>query len=331
MAGPHKHDISGKINPEISVENEYRQNLVYYFKVEKQEFISKQSEVAIVFLLINTPLDYMKASLNSALIVTSEIDIIVGYTDSNDIKDLPKDSRIKFLDLGFSDTYLTYTPRQTYVPFTEPEFFELVQLKWQLLQTCIEQGYLFIVYSDLDVVWLRNPIPTLIQYFKYNIDVHVQVQDFTLDLSNPQLCMGFIALRNSIVSRTFLAKCQDRHQLELEKNKFYGDDNALTDIYKELNQPKWIEKLPSTTFPVGNLALLYSNRSRFPGQLPHKPFIFHANFAVGEVMKTVLLRSVSTNQETFLLPLGTRLRISILFQFIRFKALIGKILRTIKH
>ena len=121
-------------------------------------------------------------------------------------------------------------------------------------------------------------------------NVQVQIQSFTSDPSDPKLCMGFVAFRNSSATREIVAACKKIHVQSLEKNSKFGDDDAVTKFYIENKMTSKIFLLPQSTFPVGSLLNLHSTRPVYPGLAAPKPFIFHLNYVVGLQNKRIMLR-----------------------------------------
>ena len=84
-----------------------------------------------------------------------------------------------------------------YVSFDSDSFFKLVRLKWVLFEKVFENfEFDFLVYSDLDVIWLKNPIEEFAKSFTAYPDTLALVQDFTTKPSSPNLCMGIFVLKN---------------------------------------------------------------------------------------------------------------------------------------
>jgi hypothetical protein len=73
-------------------------------------------------------------------------------------------------------------------------------------------------------------------------------------------------------------------------NKRFGDDDAITAVYENSNFPSWIRELPQTSIAVGSSININTKKSKFPGLTGLQPHLFHANFAVGEENKRLLIR-----------------------------------------
>lgn len=94
-----------------------------------------------------------------------------------------------------------------------------------------------------------------------------------------------------------LQTCYDAHMLKIDDGIAIGDDDIITDFYLTRDASNWIRLLPQIAFPVGSLLNAFRNNSLIPGLRPtfpepnrHQPYIFHANFTVGERNKRLLIR-----------------------------------------
>jgi hypothetical protein len=217
-------------------------------------------------------------------------DILLGYLDENDLPVLRPDVVIQPLLLENSSSLGLNSLTGGYSDFSQDEFYRIVQLKWQLLEKALQLGYDYVIYSDTDVYWNINPIPEIINVFENREQVHIQIQSFTDLPSQPKLCMGFVAIRNSMTSSEVLADCKMRHSVHARENGRIGDDDIVTQYFIENKFPSSILELPQTTFPVGRMLKLYASQSKFPGLPSPKPYIFHANYVVGLRNKIILMK-----------------------------------------
>ncbi len=254
--------------------------------------MTNSNRTAICFLVINKMLELPEIAIKSALERTQS-DIYLGFIRTEDLPDLPKSERIKLIKLqaqGFdSDREVNY---QT---FAEDTFYQIVRYKWLLFSQVAKLGREFIVYSDTDVYWNRNPIPELEEAFDKFSKLNIQIQSFTDSLLDPKLCMGFVAVRNCHETSEFLNLCEAKHRELSESGRRIGDDDVVTLMYKSLGQPHWLVELPQTTFPVGRMMKLFARNSLYPGLPGPSPFIFHANYVIGLRNKIVLLKLFVTN------------------------------------
>jgi hypothetical protein len=259
--------------------------------------VDKQHEFngAICLLVINRIPQMPNIALNSILNSTKS-DVHIGYVNFSDIQEFASNPRVNLVDL--SKEYAELEIRSggnIYTGWNNDEFFKIVQMKWVLLQYMLDANFDFVIYSDLDVVWSLDAYTEIELGFEGRPDTSIQIQSFSRSISEPKLCMGFVAFRNDKISQEFLEVGGRRHADELMRNPRIGDDDVATMLYIEARYPNWLIELPQTTFPVGVSINLFRGRSAFPGLRAQEPFIFHANFAVGLnnkilLMKTFLLR-----------------------------------------
>jgi hypothetical protein len=155
----------------------------------------------------------------------------------------------------------------------------------------LNSNFDFVIYSDLDVVWSLDAYTEIELGFERRPDISIQIQSFSRSISEPKLCMGFVAFRNDTISQEFIKVGGRRHGVELMRSPRIGDDDVATMLYIEASYPKWLIELPQTTFPVGASINLFRGRGAFPGLRAQEPFIFHANFAVGLNNKILLMKT----------------------------------------
>ena len=257
----------------------------------------------ICYLLINKIPKLPSLAIESAL-QNTDSDIYVGYLNRSDLSDLPKDPRVHFIKLNEQALKKNLMPKTSgYISFDKDFFFQLVQLKWDLFQSVLSETEAdFLVYLDLDVVVLRDLVSEFAKTFQTLPNVNILVQDFTHAPSVPRLCMGVFALRKNRSAVEFLNKCSVTHTENLSVNQRFGDDDVITQIYKETEFFDLFFLLPQQSFPVGNLFNLFLPFGALRGLRPETPFVFHANFVVGSQKKRLLLYLVKflCKKENFL-------------------------------
>jgi hypothetical protein len=253
-----------------------------------------KSEPIIAILIVNKIEILPTACIHSILEVTSN-NIVIGYVNKDDVRSLPEDPRITYLDLKFEYSELVVDANShNYISFENPEFFKLVKLKWKLFEKILSNFECsFLVYTDIDVLWVKNPISELEGAFERNLDIIAYVQDYTTQLSVPRLCMGFFAIKNCLESQNFIKVCKNLHTEMARQNIYVGDDDVITEYYSH-HESKLIGLLPQTSFPVGNLLKAFSKRDVFPGLRLDAPYIFHANFVIGNFKKILILNLFSS-------------------------------------
>jgi len=249
----------------------------------------------VCFLVINEIRGLPKIAVQSVLEKTSS-DIVIGYLHDSDLNQIPKDPRIKPICLSEYVESLKIPQSATrepseYIEFGQEMFFEIVRLKWVLFQLLSKQ-YEIVIYSDLDVLWLRDACSAVQEAFSSDAQLDILVQDLGSKPGKTSLCMGFFAFRSSEFSESALRKCAELHRIGLLKRNSFGDDDAISE-FAELNSMKAkVGRLPQSSFPAGNLFNLLIPISILPGLRFKSPFIFHANFIVGVSKKLLVLRAV---------------------------------------
>jgi hypothetical protein len=241
---------------------------------------------AICFLVINEIEELPELAVRSAL-SESSMDIYIGYTQESDIKSLLISDRVHAVDLSARSTQVP-TGAQ-YMDFSTTEFYKIVQLKWALFETLLPR-FDFLIYSDIDVIWLRDAGLYVSKTFELNPELDFLVQGFTEEIGKEKLCMGFAAMRNHTRTLDFIKGCQSAHKDEYVLNNFIGDDDIVTSQYHSLSKPAWFRELPQMYFPVGRMLNLYGTEPIFPGLAAPAPYIFHLNYVVGLTNKRLMLR-----------------------------------------
>jgi len=250
----------------------------------------KPSRVLVCLLVVNK-IDDLPVIAVQSILEFSESDILIGYIDERDLQKLPKNSRISFVNLQSQDSQIRNGTNQPkyYSDWNDQNFYEIIKLKWELLIYALSLNYSFIIYSDIDVIWLSDAAQVIQATFKKRNYLNLQIQSFTYASSSPKLCMGFIALRSNEYSEQILLQAKKRHWAEAKNNPRVGDDEIITLLYEELGYPYQFLELPQFRFPVGE-GLNLLKKSRFPGLNMPTPYIFHANYVVGLRNKRLLLR-----------------------------------------
>lgn len=246
---------------------------------------------AICFLVINIVKELPELAILSVMKQTKK-PIFVGYIHQEDIVSLPKSYQITYINLeiqGFEKT-------KQYQNFGSSQFYNAVIQKWTLFQKILDLGFDNVIYSDLDLVWVRDASVEIEKYFQRQ-EVEIAVQSITQSPAHPSLCMGFFAFKNTLFVRDFIEKCLRLHQMYLEDERFFGDDEVITEMYLKNGFDERIRELPQVTFPVGQLINLFKGRSVIPGMATITPFIFHANYVVGVRKKRILLRKFLGRKE----------------------------------
>ena len=111
----------------------------------------------------------------------------IGYLNIQDVSELLLHKNAIGVDLSASAKDLQLiTGESSYKEFESHDFFQLVQLKWELIRQVNETSKSkMLIYSDLDVVWLRNPTDACWRFFEENRNTSMVIQDLTELLKLP--------------------------------------------------------------------------------------------------------------------------------------------------
>jgi Nucleotide-diphospho-sugar transferase len=183
---------------------------------------------------------------------------------------------------GVQDTKLP----NRYAAYDSAEFRRLMGYRFPILRSLLKE-HKRVIHADLDVAWLRNPLPYLVEVLKR---YPWACQTEAVAQFPPAFCLGFYAVRSSPQAFDLI----DRHIAAYE-----GDPGNLTDqelfnrfVRERPDAMRDIFPLPEALFANG---LLY--RALRPGQKARgllieeaEPFVFHANWTIGIENKRRLLK-----------------------------------------
>jgi hypothetical protein len=273
---------------------------------------------AICFLVINNIEELPHVAIKSAL-NNSGLPVIVGYVAENDINPL-RDLPVKFVKIMEVETPVK---SGDYSAFDESDFYRIVMNKWQLLLQILPE-FDFLIYSDIDVLWIEDASAEIGSVFQNKAEVDLVMQSFGPSESSPSLCMGFIGVRNTERSFDFIRICKSKHKELISTNPLIGDDDVATAVLRDLNYPLWLHRLSPIYFPVGNTLDLFTGKQSYPGIGAPKPFIFHLNYVVGLKNKRLMMRVISLHNPTWNIETTMTItwRISLILK--KFKFLLGQ-------
>ena len=278
------------------------------------EQIASKDEI-VCFLIVNYIPLLPLLSIGSCLSAT-DTPIVVGYINEDDLRDLPASPRITRLDLNQvarCRKVLSGVHSGAYKHFGSQDFFNLVQLKWHLFAELLESKFQRIIYSDIDTIWIQDAV-TLTRMGMVNS--LIQIQDVSVDVRNPKLCMGFISIVNDPKTVKLIEDCAVDNELRLLSGEQIGDDDIITDYFRNQGFPTWIRPLPQLSFPTGNMLTQYIAKSSFRPVEPPRPILFHANYIIGQKNKAIVLERVSRRmkmQITDEIPISSLLSLKLSF------------------
>ena len=170
--------------------------------------------------------------------------------------------------------------------FDTASFNLMMQQKVLFIERSL-RDYKYVIYSDLDIAWLKNPLPLLLEVlneFDFAFQSEVQAS------ARPVLCFGFASIRSTVFSR-FLFKKLAKKLIEGSNENPVVDQVFLNEFYNNnLFFRKRLWPLPEGLFPNGLLyKILDKNEDDelLANQL--QPFIYHANFLIGTTAKAKFL------------------------------------------
>jgi Nucleotide-diphospho-sugar transferase len=169
----------------------------------------------------------------------------------------------------------------SYVEWNTPEFNKLLKYRFRAIRSILREGF-SVVSSDIDVSWLRNPLPYLSEILNH---YPWACQTEPSPAFPPVYCMGFFALRATPDTLKLI-------DLNIARNGGEADQTLFRTILIE--HPKYLKQifpLPESSFPTGLLYRSVQGNEMPPVQLTGQlhPFIFHANWCVGLESKRQLL------------------------------------------
>jgi Nucleotide-diphospho-sugar transferase len=151
-----------------------------------------------------------------------------------------------------------------------------------------------VIYADLDISWIRNPLPYLMEVAKV---YPLAIQTEGLPRFPPAFCCGFASFVKSEKAIAFLDALIEFNSAQLDSDNRLDDQVACQQlIEKDLTWLHDIYCLPEALFLNG---LGYRNlQNDAAGPCPMEgellPFLFHANWTVGIDNKRKLLTSTGT-------------------------------------
>ena len=166
--------------------------------------------------------------------------------------------------------------------FGTKDFYEIVLNKFKIIKNCLQTYNNIIVYSDTDIVFLKD-ITHDIEIFNKS-DYDIMIQDDSPDFKNSNnLCTGFMFLKPSKVNIKFIDNILEK--MEENYKNLKNENNGLAD------QRFFNEQLKKNKVKVGMLDLTeYPNGSRYFNNIntiykSNKPKIIHNNYIVGTKKK----------------------------------------------
>jgi hypothetical protein len=178
---------------------------------------------------------------------------------------------------------------EQYASFGSRSFTDISWKKIFFIRQLIEV-HPHVIYADLDVSWIRNPLPYLTQVAEI---YPLAFQTEGLPRFPPVLCLGFASFVRSERAIALLDALIALHSDQIDNDNRLDDQAACQYLIEnDVTWLRYIYWLPEALFLNG---LGYRNLqggehpSPMEGEL--QPFLFHANWTVGTDNKRALLTS----------------------------------------
>lgn len=173
------------------------------------------------------------------------------------------------------------------------EFKKVVSNKWRMIINTLEKGYTTVIYSDCDIVFIRDFYP----YIKAASDVHMLGLQSAWGGKFPQKnCTGFMFFTTK--AKTFLQKLNAFNQTNRNNLGDEGNFNIFVREFKNRLIRKEMLTLPESQFQNGLYYWGRMQETETPDYLlvpdkQWKPFLFHANWVLGVDNKIKYLKCMS--------------------------------------
>lgn len=178
-----------------------------------------------------------------------------------------------------------------YQDFGSEAFGRFTASKWSAIRFLLELGFRRVTYTDVDIAWIRNPLPLLraaLQAYE------MAIQTEGMDDFPPQYCTGFMSFRKSEFTIDLLNQLEKIH-VEIVKTEPRAHDQVVFNrlIASSRGVIHHIFSLSELLFANGlNAGALASHDDELTKIVVRRirPMIFHANWTVGIENKRLLLQ-----------------------------------------
>ncbi|HEY5413022.1 MAG TPA: putative nucleotide-diphospho-sugar transferase [Caulobacteraceae bacterium] len=170
---------------------------------------------------------------------------------------------------------------RSYSDWGTVEFKTFTIVKWFAIRWMLARGASQVVFSDIDIAWIRSPLDYL-RWIAKSYDLAIQNEGIAL--GKAVACTGFMSLKNTPGIDEMLSELIDRQAASIEAGENLDDQdilNAYLDAHGKAYKRTWL--LPEAQFPNGLFAPMFSAPEKlqaWPLSLI-RPMIFHANWCVG--------------------------------------------------
>ena len=177
---------------------------------------------------------------------------------------------------------LSGTEDNKYSDFGNERFIKLTTFKWYLIKdTLIKHPHLnYVLFSDLDVVWLKEPSLNYFDQFK-NTFLFVQ-DDSPVNSQSVHACSGIMFWRNTQSSIETLDLLFDDQLNSNVKGKLIPDEPILNLWIRNLSLQDSFSLLPNKEYVIGHRFFHLILKFGFSFE---NLICFHANYVKGEKRK----------------------------------------------
>jgi hypothetical protein len=167
--------------------------------------------------------------------------------------------------------------KSEYSVYRSQDFRILTLLKWDLL---IESMKLHtetnaVLFSDLDVYWVRDPEVVVSQLIESSSLLYVQ--DDSSKARPSWCCTGVMFWKNDLESIVEIEKARAQHKREIEIGRFQDDEDTFNQIISAPYCTLRFERLSQEEFLVGR----NFDKVVLISRIRKKIYCFHANYLTG--------------------------------------------------
>jgi hypothetical protein len=170
-------------------------------------------------------------------------------------------------------------------------FAKFTLYKWFAIKHLLSQGIKNVIYTDVDIAWINNPIDLL---HRINTKYDLAIQTDGLSFFPPMFCTGFMSFANTDFSRKLIDSLIELQISIAEINPAFDDQLVFNDLVdRNVDLVKNIFPLSEILFANGLSAKSMATSDNVLEQIQTiqpTPFIFHANCTIGLENKKKMLQ-----------------------------------------
>lgn len=178
-----------------------------------------------------------------------------------------------------------------YSIFGQERFIKLTTFKWYLLKSVLDaHDYLdYVIFSDLDVLWLKNPSLNHLKSSGLNRPTAAIQDDTPVGAMEPHFCTGIMYWLNTNESTAILESLYNIQFHENLRGNLIPDEPTFNNWFRSMASPVKIELLNPGAFVMGHrfFQLIISKNWSFK-----EVTAFHSNYVVGEKAKYRRLKTI---------------------------------------